>query len=136
MVSRPARAVRWCRGRLLWIRHRSNHAADLVLDRSSRLSQRLYYFRSDSGRGRSGGGAIHADAATRLVTAQLGTDQATDSEARLPIFVRMHARADAAQRIVLSALLDDGTGDGQRSDAVPAIETDCGELRLRKDRDV
>src|SRR5262252_8125740 len=44
----------------------------------------------------------------------------------------MHAGADAPQRIVLSALSDDGPGNRQRAHAVGATEANRSELRLRQ----
>src|SRR5205809_412198 len=91
MVSGSTRVMRGLRRRLVWIRHGLNDAADLVLNRSSRISNRVHSVRSNSGSGRVDLRPVPADAATELVTAELGSDKTENPEARLSIVVRVHA---------------------------------------------
>src|SRR5262249_36599278 len=119
--------------RFVWFRHRLNHPADLVLDRSPRVPKRVYFVRSNSGPRRARLRSVSADAAAQLGAGKLGIDKGDHSEARLSVVVRMHTNCNAAQRIVLPALPDDGAGYGQRSHALGTVETDRRQLWLRPD---
>src|SRR5437870_13686723 len=130
MVSRQTWFVRWHRRRLVRIRHRAYGVSDRSYDSVQWLSRGIHRLGNSSRCGGAGGCAIPEDAATRLASGRLGSDQIKSSAQGAAIDARLQTRRDAAQRIVLFTVPDDDSGYRQRSHVNGAVEADWRDLWL------